>query len=73
MNKVKAALVLTALGSMNLDNQFRGYLNNPLGLRPDKDPEPKNKYNLNDEQIEQMSEMSPKEKKQFLKKAKAVK
>jgi len=32
-----------------------------------KSTEPKNKYNLTDEEVEQLSTMTPKEKKKFLK------
>ena len=42
-------------------------LDSLLGLKPYKIPEPKNKHDLTDEQIEQMASMTPKEKKKFLK------
>ena len=38
-----------------------------LNFKPYKPREPQNKYNLTDEQIEQMATMTPKEKKKFIK------
>ena len=63
----KAAMMLTAIAAMNMDNQFGNYLDNPLGLKPYRSREPKNKYGLSDDEIEAISEMTPKEKKKFFK------
>ena len=67
MRKARLAATILAMTALDSANQFGHYLDNPIGLKPYRTPEPKNKHNLSDEQIEQMQTMTPKEKKAFLK------
>ncbi len=57
-NKAALALIMA--------QAFSGQLF-PLVDKRSKNNEPKNKFNLNDEQIEMLKTMSPKDKKKFLK------
>jgi len=63
MSKIALATALVALAANDMNGgrrEFKDFL-----YRPKR--EPKNKYNLTPEQLEKMADMTPKEKKAYLK------